>query len=122
MIVEVDVPNPDAVYKAGMYASVTLDVQDASGVLAVPLQALSSGDSPSILVVGAGDALELRADDGGDPRSANLDVLLLGGRPIREPIAVYGPFVMNTKDELAQAFEDFHAGKLGTVLADHIGD
>jgi RND family efflux transporter MFP subunit len=60
MIVEVDVPNPDAVYKAGMYASVTLDVQDASGVLAVPLQALSSGDSPSILVVGAGDALELR--------------------------------------------------------------
>ncbi len=75
-----------------------------------------------LAVHGAGDALELRADGGGDPRSANLDVLLLGGRPIREPIAVYGPFVMNTKDELAQAFEDFHAGKLGTVPADHIGD
>jgi len=60
MIVEVDVPNPDAAFKAGMYASVTLSVQDAAGVLAVPLQALSSGDSPSILVVGDGNAVTQR--------------------------------------------------------------
>jgi RND family efflux transporter MFP subunit len=60
MIVEVDVPNPDGAFKAGMYASVTLSVQDAEGVLAVPLQALSVGDAPTILVVSKEDRIEER--------------------------------------------------------------
>ncbi|MYR54979.1 pirin family protein [Streptomyces sp. SID625] len=70
-------------------------------------------------VFGAGSSLTVRADEQQDSRTPDLEVVLLGGRPIREPMVHYGPFVMNTQDELKQAFEDFQKGRLGTVPAVH---
>jgi redox-sensitive bicupin YhaK (pirin superfamily) len=66
-----------------------------------------------LTVFGGGDVLTFGADARGD-----LDILLLGGQPIREPVAAYGPFVMNTRAELVQAFEDYQAGRLGTIPAE----
>jgi quercetin 2,3-dioxygenase len=67
-----------------------------------------------LVVFGAGDRLSLRGDDGQAP----LEVIVLGGRPIGEPVAQYGPFVMNTKAELQQAIDDYRAGRLGVIPAD----
>jgi hypothetical protein len=69
-------------------------------------------------VFGDGDAITVAADRRADGPREGMDILLLGGRPIREPVAAYGPFVMNTRDELVQAFEDFQAGRLGTIPAE----
>ncbi len=67
-----------------------------------------------------GDFVVLSANETQDSRTQALEVLILGGEPIREPVAAYGPFVMNTRAELQQAFEDYQAGRLGQIPADHI--
>ena len=70
---------------------------------------------------GAGDAITISAAPSQESRSPMLEVLLLGGRPIGEPVAWYGPFVMNTHAEIAQALDDYKAGRMGQIPADHIG-
>jgi hypothetical protein len=73
-----------------------------------------------LAVFGHGEALTIGADTTMDGPSPALDILLLGGAPIREPVAAYGPFVMNTRAELVQAFEDYQKGRLGSILAEAV--
>lgn len=71
-----------------------------------------------LAVLGPGDRITVAADAAQDSHRPAMDVLLLGGRPIREPIFQYGPFVMNSKSEIIAAVEDFQAGRFGTVPPD----
>lgn len=70
-----------------------------------------------LALFGPGDAVTLAADASQESRSPSMDVLLLGGLPIGEPVAWMGPFVMNTHAELAQAFDDYQHGRLGQIPA-----
>ncbi|MFN5650340.1 MAG: pirin family protein [Actinomycetes bacterium] len=69
-------------------------------------------------VFGAGDAVTISGEGGDNESTAMMEVIILGGQPIGEPVAHYGPFVMNTREELVQAVEDFQSGRFGRIPAD----
>ncbi|MGI5161797.1 pirin family protein [Microbispora sp. CA-102843] len=73
-----------------------------------------------LAVFGSGASLTLAADTAQPQAEPNLEVLLLGGQPIREPVVHYGPFVMNTRAEIVQAMEDYQAGRLGVIPAERV--
>lgn len=74
-------------------------------------------DAHQLVVFGPGDSVVVEAAPDQPERSPDLEVLLLGGLPLREPIAHYGPFLMNTRAQVLEAVEDFQAGRMGTIPA-----
>ena len=110
-------------------ASLTLPWREDFNALAYVLSGTGTAgttgqrvQSGNLAVFGSGGSVTVAAAEHQDARHAHgLDVLILGGQPIREPIAWMGPFVMNTKAEVLQAFEDYQAGRLGSIPAAHAG-
>ncbi len=87
-----------------------------SGVVGPDRRPIRTGQ---LAVMGAGDVVSVQASGQQDSHTPQLEVLILGGLPIREPVAWAGPFVMNTKAEVQQAFADFQAGRMGQIPAVH---
>ncbi|MGZ8438007.1 MAG: pirin family protein [Candidatus Limnocylindrales bacterium] len=72
-----------------------------------------------LALFGPGDTVTVAASAVQESRTPNLELIVLGGRPIREPVAWMGPFVMNTREEVMQAMADYQAGRLGSIPAIH---
>ena len=88
-------------------------VLSGDGTVGPERRALGSGQ---LAVLGRGDFVRVGAAERQESRHSSLDVVVMGGRPIREPVAWGGPFVMNDRTEVLQAFEDFEKGRMGVPL------
>jgi redox-sensitive bicupin YhaK (pirin superfamily) len=67
-----------------------------------------------------GEIVRLTAAPKQDERTENLEVFLIGGLPLREPVVQYGPFVMNTQQEIEEAYTDYQKGRFGHIPVDAI--
>jgi redox-sensitive bicupin YhaK (pirin superfamily) len=96
-------------------------VLSGSGSVGIDRHPVRTGQ---LAVLGPGDTVTVAGTQPGDrhaqSRTPDLDVVVLGGLPIREPIAMYGPFVMNTEQEVLDAMTDAAAGRLGSVPAQRV--
>ena len=85
-------------------------IVDGAGLFGAERECAQDGQ----MVLFAQDGDEVRIENPSDAKDT-LDILLIGGMPLNEPIARYGPFVMNTEGEIRQAFEDFRLGRMGEI-------
>jgi redox-sensitive bicupin YhaK (pirin superfamily) len=88
-------------------------VLSGDGAVGPERRPLGSGQ---LAVLGRGDFVRVEAAERQEPDHPSLEVVVMGGRPIREPVAWSGPFVMNDRAEVLQAFEDFQRGRMGQPL------
>ena len=88
-----------------------------SGAIGAEQRIISEGQ---LAVLVNGELIQISADSKQDSRTENLEIFLIGGVPLREPVVAYGPFVMNTTAEIQEAFDDYQKGRLGTVPANAI--
>ncbi len=95
---KISLPVPSGFNSAFLYMEGSLKIADAT----------ISDQAKLVLMDTAGDTIELEILE--DSR-----LLFMAGEPIQEPVASYGPFVMNTKDEIFQAIADFQSGKMGRI-------
>ena len=102
----VEIPIP-AGHAAFLYPfeGVMMGGADGAGRTGADSESAGLSDGETVTLTGG--------DDGGRG-------ILVAGRPIREPIARHGPFVMNTREEIIQAIEDFHAGRMGSIPAERV--
>ncbi|MFX1758773.1 pirin family protein [Rhodococcus sp. As11] len=105
-------------------ASVTLPWNPEFNALAYVLAgdgAVGPEDRPirtgQTAVFGRGESLTISAAAMQDSRTDALELFVLGGKPIRERVVMAGPFVMNTRAEIIEAMDDFHAGRFGSIPA-----
>ncbi|MCH8186799.1 MAG: pirin family protein [Chloroflexi bacterium] len=75
-----------------------------------------------LAILGQGDLVSIYSNPKQESKAPALEILLLGGRPIGEQIAWHGPFVMNTREEIIQAIQDYHAGRMGRIPAKRTAD
>ena len=94
----------DASFNALVY------VLAGEGTVGVEKRPLRKGQ---LAVLGHGDFVSVAANATQDSRAPAMELLVIGGQPIREPLAWAGPFVMNTKAEVMAAYDDFREGRMG---------
>jgi redox-sensitive bicupin YhaK (pirin superfamily) len=94
-------------------------VLSGSGTIGPEQTAIKEGQ---LAVLGEGDLVTIRGDSKQDSRSPALELMLLGGSPIGEQVSWYGPFVMNTREEIVQAIKDYQEGRMGHIPAKREGE
>jgi len=102
-------PGAETIQKLPIDHNALVYVFSGTALIGAERRAVREGQ---LAVLGAGESITLAVDS---EQTAPAELLLLAGAPLNEPVARYGPFVMNTHEEIRQAVRDFQAGRMGQI-------